>query len=93
MSSTNSRAVSRRDGAVFSEGRRKAMRNSQQRQNTRSSEVKWEGKRRPQPMAIHASGLRPGPINIGAPLPQHHSLKPRHTTRVGELLSLEGGQP
>lgn len=82
MSSTNSQTISHRDGVLFSEGRQKAMRNSQQPQKARSGEVKWEGKRRTQPMAIHASGLRPGPTNLGVPLQYHRSLQTRLTTRV-----------
>ena len=82
MSSTSSPAIAHRDRAVFSEGRQEVLRNSQQPQKGRSGEVKWDRKRRTQPMAIHASGLRPGPINLGAPLPHHRSLETRLTTRV-----------
>ena len=93
MSSTSSPAIVHRDRAVFSEGRQEVLRNSQQPQKGRSGEVKWDRKRRTQPMAIHASGLRPGPVNLGAPLPHHRSLKTRDIPRVSELLSPKGGQP
>lgn len=93
MSSTSSSALLHRDRAVFSEGRRKALRNNQHPQNTRSGGVKWESKRRTQPMANHASGSRPGPIILGAPLPHHHSDETQAVARASRLLSSKGGQP
>ncbi len=57
---------------VFSKGRQKVLRNSQHPRNSGPHEVKWEGKRRPAPMAYLAQAPRPSRSHSGAqPQPPH----------------------
>lgn len=94
MSSTNSTACHRArpptsPKKVFSGGRRVLLRNTQHPTYSGSFEVKWDSKRRPQPMANHASGMRPSPIETGAHTPVPLSRIPRFDAA---LTHLKGGR-
>lgn len=54
---------------VFSDGRQRVMRNSQQARKYGPDEVKLEGKRRLTPMPNSAPGPRPSPFHDGALTP------------------------
>lgn len=74
---------------VFSNGRQRVMRNSQQARKYGPVEVKLEGKRRLTPMPNPALGSRPSPFPDGAQTPPLLS----RTARLEDVLTLvKGGQ-
>lgn len=74
----------------FSHGRTETMRNSHHARNSGPFEVKLEGKRRPTPMAILASGQRPSPYLNGTHTPESLS---RNVAFEAVLTHSDGGQP
>jgi hypothetical protein len=75
---------------VFSVGRQRVLRNSQQARKSGPREVKLEGKRRLTPMPNPAPGPRPSPFHHGALTPPPLS---RTAWFEAVLTLVKGGQP